>query len=279
MEKTYLNVGCGPRFYKGEPWINLDVSPRDEAVRPWDVRIGFPFEADTIDVVYLSHVLEHFSEKEGARLMGECHRVLKNAGVLRVVVPDLEGICREYLCQLDAIRAAPPGNPDRLAWIKLEMLDQCMRHESGGRMKTFFCDHGRAELDYVVSRIGTVGVQLAKVGRPSTDAETAKRQGFSGLDGGGWKSIRAWLREALLSAKEKEALRIGQFRTQGEVHLCMYDSFTIEKMLKGVGFEVIEFLRAEASQIPNWSYYCLDLESDGREHAPNSLYVEGRKRS
>ena len=268
---VYLNVGCGRRFSKAEPWVNLDVGSSDPAVKPWDVRAGLPMEANSVDVVYLSHVLEHFTEEGGARLMAECHRVLKTGGIARVVVPDLEGICREYLRQLDEFRSSLPRHPDRLAWIKLELLDQCARHESGGGMKTFFRDHGSSEVDYVVDRIGTVGIQLAKATTvPAAAGTGARRKGPA--------SLRDRLMNILLSPAEVEALRIGRFRTRGEVHLCMYESVSLEQVLRSVGFEEVSFHRADTSQIADWARHHLDRDPDGREHAPHSLYAEARKR-
>lgn len=278
MKATYLNVGCGRRFYNGKPWINIDVGPADETIVPWDVRAGFPMEANALDVVYLSHVLEHFSAEGGVRLASECHRVLRPGGVLRVVVPDLEGICREYLRQLDEIRYAPPGHPDRLAWIKLELLDQCARHRSGGRMKDFFSEHGRDSIDYVVGRIGTVGLQLANEASRSKKKEKDRSYWRPRLWRWDFGAIREWTLNLLLSEEEEEALRIGQFRTRGEVHLWMYESVSLERLLRGVGFDEISFYRAETSRIADWERYHLDRDSDGREHAPNSLYTEARKR-
>jgi predicted SAM-dependent methyltransferase len=267
---TYLNVGCGGRFCKGEPWINLDVGSADPAVRPWDVRAGLPLEANSVDVVYLSHVLEHFAEAAGARLAAECQRVLKPGGIVRVVVPDLEGICREYLRQLDEIRTSPPGHPGRLAWIKLELLDQCARHESGGGMKMFFREQGLSEVDYVVDRIGTVGLQLAKAAAvPVAAGSGAHRRGPA--------SLRDRLLNVLLRPAEAEALRIGQFRTRGEVHLCMYESVSLEQVLRSAGFEEVCFHQADTSQIADWACHHLDRDPDGREHAPHSLYAEARK--
>lgn len=279
MKTSYLNVGCGSRFYRGEPWVNLDVAPVDASVMPWNVSAGFPMEADTFDVVYLSQVLEHFPEKDGSRLAAECYRVLKPGGILRVVVPDLEGICREYLWNLDEIRTKPPGHPNRLAWIKLELLDQCIRHESGGCMRTFFRDHDRDELDYVVGRIGTVGLQLANACSPSAADGKAGRPARSRFGGWNWESLRMSLLNALLNREEAEALHIGQFRMRGEAHLWMYESVTLEQLLKGAGFDTVEFHCADTSQIADWACYHLDRDPDGREHAPSSLYVEGRKRS
>ncbi len=276
-KKSYLNVGCGQRFHKGEPWINLDVAPCDTSVLPWDARAGLPLGTNSCEVVYLSHVLEHFSKKSGASLMAECRRVLKPGGILRVIVPDLERICREYLRQLDAIRTFPPGHPDRLSWIKLELLDQCTRHESGGSMRTFFNDHGLNEVDYVVGRIGTVGSRLADACRHTAKAEMTGTPRRPHPIKKRRASLRTLILKSLLKKEEAEALRIGQFRMRGEVHLWMYDAITLEQLLGDTGLSPVSFHSADTSQIPNWACYHLDRDLNGLEHAPSSLYAEGIK--
>ncbi len=281
MKRVYLNVGCGRHFYTGEPWINLDMAPSDSAVISWDARTCLPMETNSCDVVYHSHVLEHFSETDGARLIEECHRVLKPCGILRVVVPDLENICREYLSLLDDSRSGEFRSADRLAWIKVEMMDQCVRHESGGLMKTFFLDHGSAEKDYIVARLGTVGLELTNMS-PAAEKKTGTSYGWRlpQFRHWSWKAVRSTLLHGLLNREEAEAMRVGQLRTRGEVHLCMYDSVTLERLFKGAGFEPIAFYGANTSQIEDWARYHLDVDPDGREHhAPSSLRAEGRKRA
>ncbi len=279
MKTAYLNVGCGRRFYKGEPWVNLDIAPSDASVLSWDVLTCFPMAANTFDAVYLSHVLEHFSEAGGIQLVAECHRILKPGGVLRVVVPDLEGICREYLRNLDEIRSPSPAHPDRLTWSKLELLDQCTRHESGGCMRNFFLEHGLDDLDYVIGRIGTVGRELAK--RSTSLSDRNKTEQPKPVKFVWWKrgSFRAALLSLLMKRDEVEAMRIGQFRLRGEVHLYMYESVTLEQLFKRSGFAAVEFHCADTSQIMEWPRFGLDRGLDGREHAPSSLYAEGRKHS
>jgi len=62
-----------------------------------DLRKPLPFRDGSASAVYSSHVLEHMYFEDGQRLIRECFRVLENGGVLRLVVPDLHSIVREYL--------------------------------------------------------------------------------------------------------------------------------------------------------------------------------------
>jgi predicted SAM-dependent methyltransferase len=112
-----LHLGCGPKILDG--WINVDYSlgarlakvPLFRAFNrranlfnmDWDRRIflhdltrPFPWKDGSADMVYTSHTVEHFSREQGRRFLRECHRVLKEDGILRVIVPDLAFYVREY---------------------------------------------------------------------------------------------------------------------------------------------------------------------------------------
>ena len=62
-----------------------------------DLRKPLPFRECSVRAVYSSHVLEHMYFEDGQRLIRECFRVLEDGGILRLVVPDLHAIVREYL--------------------------------------------------------------------------------------------------------------------------------------------------------------------------------------
>jgi len=62
-----------------------------------NLRRGLPFDAASFDGIYASHVIEHLYRTDARRLLGECRRVLRPGGVLRVVVPDLAAIVKEYV--------------------------------------------------------------------------------------------------------------------------------------------------------------------------------------
>ena len=62
-----------------------------------DLRKKFPWEDNSVDVVYSSHTLEHLSKSEGQHFLTECHRVLKPNGIIRIIVPDLRAIANKYM--------------------------------------------------------------------------------------------------------------------------------------------------------------------------------------
>jgi ubiquinone/menaquinone biosynthesis C-methylase UbiE len=62
-----------------------------------DVSRRLPYENDSVDRIYSSHLLEHIPRDKGEYLLGECYRVLKANGVFRLVVPDLLWHARNYV--------------------------------------------------------------------------------------------------------------------------------------------------------------------------------------
>ena len=118
-----VNLGCGLQTLSG--WVNIDgsynaklakypflrraltwlnVLPADTLNIPWsssifihDIRKPLPFSDGSVAAIYASHVLEHLYREDAQRLVKESFRVLAKGGVLRVVVPDLEAIIREYV--------------------------------------------------------------------------------------------------------------------------------------------------------------------------------------
>lgn len=135
--RVLLNVGCGVRMHWA--WNNLDFSPYarlrrhprlaralnragllsdlryarlqqiDPEIVAWNAARGLPFADGTFDVVYHSHMLEHLPRGSAAAFLVECRRVLRPAGLLRVVVPDLELAIAQYTAALARLRSGDRG--------------------------------------------------------------------------------------------------------------------------------------------------------------------------
>jgi SAM-dependent methyltransferase len=91
----------------------------------WDLRKGIPFEDKTFDAVYHCHVLEHIERESAPGFLSECYRVLKPGAVLRVVVPDLEILARNYL---EAIGKVPQAESmEQLRLATEEIFDQMVQ--------------------------------------------------------------------------------------------------------------------------------------------------------
>ena len=89
-----LHLGCGKRFIPG--WVHIDVVdyPHIDHVAQID---NLSFIADgSCDLIYASHVLEHFKRRDVGRVLKEWFRVLKPGGVLRLAVPNFAAVSEVY---------------------------------------------------------------------------------------------------------------------------------------------------------------------------------------
>ena len=89
-----LEIGFGPKKGTGD-WITLDLC--NECDIKYDVRNGIPFADSSINMLYSSHLLEHFAFKDLLTLLHECHRVLRINGRFSACVPDASIYIKEYL--------------------------------------------------------------------------------------------------------------------------------------------------------------------------------------
>jgi predicted SAM-dependent methyltransferase len=93
MAGLRLNLGSGLTPIPG--FVNVDAledSPGVDVIA--DISERLPFDDGAADLVYASHLLEHFPTDEVPRLLAEWRRVLRPGGVLLVAVPDLEVIAK-----------------------------------------------------------------------------------------------------------------------------------------------------------------------------------------
>jgi SAM-dependent methyltransferase len=239
------NLGCGTRRHPD--WINLDFRGDGEAVIGWDLRTGLPFPDRSCDAAYSSHAIEHFDRDGARRFLAECRRVLKPDGILRLVAPDLEGIARTYLECLEAANRRDPGAVDRYEWIVIELLDQLVRHRSGGEMLKYWSRVDVPAEDFVAAR---VGIEY-------------------------WRA-RAHCKGATPASGPLDARSVGELRLSGEVHQWMYDRYSLEKLLTGAGFRDVHAREAADSGIEGFAGYHLDTEPDASVYKPDSFFIEAK---
>jgi predicted SAM-dependent methyltransferase len=101
-----VNIGCGFGWMENG-WIGIDY---DGTASSWknnrkklqyincNILDGLPFEDNSVDVIYMSHVLEHFTFQEAHLVLGELNRCLTYNGVLAIIVPDLDFYIEQF-CQ------------------------------------------------------------------------------------------------------------------------------------------------------------------------------------
>ena len=246
-----LNIGCGSRFHNS--WLNIDQYGDNSQIFSWNILDGQPFPDDSIDVVYSAHVLEHFDRVGASLFLSEIYRILKPKGILRIVVPNLEEICKSYLKALVEVRIHENSDSKgRYEWSVIELLDQLVRHQSGGEMlKLWSKDHIEAE-NFIRSRIG-LEFDVARDAILSNSNREESKTNFKNFN------------------------QLGKFRLSGEIHQWMYDEYSLSKTLQQARFKNIATKKAHESCIEDYCSYNLDIDNAGMVIKPDSLYMEGVK--
>ena len=88
-----LHIGGGWRVLEG--WLNTDIELIPNVMR-MDATHPFPFPEDSFQYVYTEHMIEHVPHQQGTHMLQECHRVLRDGGIIRVVTPNLATILGLY---------------------------------------------------------------------------------------------------------------------------------------------------------------------------------------
>lgn len=119
-----LNLGCGSIRPVG--WVNVDCSwnalaQKIPGVGPtfakyvlktqkydsdnftyMNLNRKWPYADGAIEVVYASHFFEHLSISKAKLLLQEAFRCLKPEGVIRLIVPDLYQVAKNYVEAIEA---------------------------------------------------------------------------------------------------------------------------------------------------------------------------------
>ncbi len=93
--QVLLHIGCGP--IKSPEFVNLDAVPYAHVhIVTDDIGRLSGFEDESVDLVYMCHILEHIKQPMLVKVLGGMYRSLKAGGVLRLAVPDLDRLIEVY---------------------------------------------------------------------------------------------------------------------------------------------------------------------------------------
>ena len=154
-----LNLGCGTKTSNKHGVINIDWSiylrlKKMKVLRPvvplfvrgerlerfqsladnimvHNLATGIPFNSDSVDAVYHSHILEHLDRNVAERFLMEVKRVLKPGGIHRIVVPDFEKASKAYIAHIASCEANPIESDNHDSYIA-QLLEQSVRREASG---------------------------------------------------------------------------------------------------------------------------------------------------
>jgi len=119
-----LNLGAGGSPLDG--YVNVDRNYEErsgsnsDGVNRKGEAYPLGYHADCADEVRASHVLEHFSHRDTAKVIAEWVRVLKPGGILKLAVPDLNKVL--------ALAAQEPGRYPIEGYIMGGHVDENDRH-------------------------------------------------------------------------------------------------------------------------------------------------------
>lgn len=275
MQKlNYLNVGCGSKIHKD--WVNVDMVSNSPDVIEANLIKGIPFPDNHFDVVYHSQVLEHIPKEKAKDFINECYRVLKHGGIIRIVVPDLENIIDEYKNNLnECLKSENDLSTANYDWILLEMYDQTVRNNSGGQMAAYLESGVIVNKEYIVERIGFIGSELMEHKAKKNNIWNNFRKSFYSIKS--LKNSIKFVSKKIVDSISSEKTIIGSFRLGGEIHMWMYDRYSLSRLMKDCKFDEISIKNPFESNIPNWEKYQLDVK-DGKAYDPKSLFVEAIKK-
>jgi predicted SAM-dependent methyltransferase/glycosyltransferase involved in cell wall biosynthesis len=115
-----VNLGSFTVMFKG--WKNIDILDVSQYANAHgfefikcDVKDGLPFKANSVEMIYSSHMFEHLTRPEIQAVLNDCNRVLKLNGPIRIAVPDLdtlvhlyaEGSLKKIITDNEGVNAAP----------------------------------------------------------------------------------------------------------------------------------------------------------------------------
>jgi len=89
-----LHLGCGSKYIPGFVHVDIEDHPHVDHRTPVNA-LTFA-EDNSVELIYASHVLEHFGRHEVDQVLREWFRVLQSGGILRLAVPDFGAVSRRY---------------------------------------------------------------------------------------------------------------------------------------------------------------------------------------
>ena len=283
MPAKYINLACGPVFIDKSAWANFDFVAAS-GVQQADLLGRLPLTDNSAQLVYSSHFLEHIPKPQVESFLRECLRVLEPGGVIRLVLPDLENMARTYLQLRD------DGKDEQADFLVLEMIDQCVRRQSGGELGKYYrtlqeqgkgdvsaSDNNTVMIDFIRLRTGEQ-IGAPDQSKPAAGGGGAATQFKRVLRAVLRRLQRYWVQAVLQALPPAFRAQNVSLAAVGEKHHWLWDFHQLQQALEAVGFISVERRSADSSAITDFPFYPLDLDADGLPRkGAESMYIEARK--
>lgn len=171
-----VHLGPGQKNYLAG-WINLDANFLSAKCDVWvNLEDPLPFRANSVDVFYSHHVVEHLADRRLLSHFRDMHRALKPGGMIRVGGPNGDMAIRKYI----------EGDT---SWFS----DFPDRHESiGGKLKNFIlCRNEHLTIltpSYLYEIAEAAGFQRLQVCTPAVTTSFPEAIGTELLTQESWSS-------------------------------------------------------------------------------------------
>jgi predicted SAM-dependent methyltransferase len=233
-----------------------------------------PLPDDSFDAIYSFHVIEHLSPAANERFMRDAHRLLKPGGIYRVSTPDLEFLATEYLQRLhEQMACASAENYARYRWAVCNLIDQCVREESGGEM-ILALRNGEFTREHVKHMNGDL---LDYLFRPPPTAFPPGSRPVRLLRVDVVKRIVRKVAGPLVRRLRRRFRHKSPIELRHEKNLWLWDRVSLGRLFSNTGFRTIAAADHRTSSIPGWARYNFDESAYGEYPLEPSLYMEGTK--
>lgn len=139
-----LNIGC--HEYRIEGFINLDMDKTQNADVIADAE-HLPYKKETFDIVYASHIIEHFPHTKTEKVLREWKRVLTKGGELYLSQPDLKKI-------IDIVYLQKHKTMKYLGNCRLKYLRHILWGDQGGKFQYHYVCYDYEMIKEILKKVG-----------------------------------------------------------------------------------------------------------------------------
>lgn len=271
----FVNIGCGESFITDKSWVNLDYLSNHPSVKQGNLLEKLPFINNSVDVIYSSHFLEHIPPRKVPLFLQECYRILKSNGKIRLVLPDLENLCKEYIQQREK------GNHEKANFCLLEIIDQCVRKEPGGYLANYHRDlknnysKKNHMIEYVKYRTGKDILVDSSQQHNQYKFNYFNKQLLNRLKN---KITKFWILSITTLLPKAFREQNISYTPIGENHAWMWDLYTLSCELNKVGFQSVARWNFNSSGISDFPLFPLDITDENLPRKGHgSMYIEATK--